>query len=101
MSDELLNLFEQYDRGRLSRRHLLQALGLAGAAAGVPALRSTSVFAQGSCGGERAKLPECDPTPGKLPFERTGWKTVLLDYLSCQCVDYQKEAAYYLSLIHI
>jgi catechol 2,3-dioxygenase-like lactoylglutathione lyase family enzyme len=100
MSDELLNLFEQYDRGRLSRRHLLQALGLAGAAAGVPALRSTSVFAQGSCGGERAKLPECDPTPGKLPFERTGWKTVLLDYLSCQCVDYQKEAAYYQALMN-
>ena len=28
--------------------------------------------------------PECDPTPAKLPFEPTGWKTVLLDHFSCQ-----------------
>src|SRR5262249_41108836 len=97
MNDELLNLFEQFDRGRLSRRRLLQALGLA---ASVPALRPAAGFAQGSCGGARASLPECDPTPAKLPFEPTGWKTVLLDHLSCQAVDYSKEAAYYAALMN-
>jgi len=100
MSDELLNLFEQFDRGRLSRRQLFKALGIAGIAAGVPILRTAETFAQGGCGGDRAKLPECDPTPAKLPFERTGWKTTMLDYLSCQCADYQKEAAYYQALMN-
>src|SRR5204862_4838601 len=57
-------------------------------------------FAQGQCGGARAGTPECDPTPAKLPFESTGWKTVLLDYLSCQVADYPKEAAYYQALMN-
>src|SRR6185503_6828531 len=34
------------------------------------------------------------------PFESTGWKTVLLDHLSCQVVDYPKEAAYYAALMN-
>ena len=50
------------------------------------ALRPATAFAQGQCGGARAGTPECDPTPAKLPFEPTGWKTVLLDHLSCQVV---------------
>ncbi|HZT77296.1 MAG TPA: VOC family protein [Vicinamibacterales bacterium] len=98
MSDHLTRLFEEYDRGRLSRRRLLQALGLA--AAGAAALRPAAGFAQGQCGGARANLPECDPTPAKLPFERTGWKTVVLDHFSCQAVDYQKEAAFYQALMN-
>lgn len=94
MSDELATLFNDFDRGRLSRRQLLQALGVA------VAIRPASAFAQGQCGGARAGTPECDPTPAKLPFEPTGWKTVLLDHFSCQVADYPKEAAYYAALMN-
>src|SRR5206468_5837273 len=59
-----------------------------------------AAFAQGQCGGARAGSPECDPTPAKLPFASTGWKTVLLDHLSCQVADYPKEAAYYAALMN-
>jgi len=94
MSADLFHLFEDFDRGRLSRRQLLQALGIA------VAIRPAAAFAQGQCGGARAGTPECDTTPAKAPFESTGWKTVLLDHLSCQCVDYAKEAAYYAALMN-
>jgi len=94
MSDDLALLLNAFDRGRLSRRQLLQALGIA------VAIRPASAFAQGQCGGARAGTPECDPTPAKLPFEPTGWKTILLDHFSCQVVDYPKEAAYYAALMN-
>jgi len=94
MSADLATLFDEFDRGRLSRRQLLKALGVAAA------IRPASAFAQGQCGGARAGTPECDPTPAKLPFAPTGWKTVLLDHLSCQVVDYSKEAAYYAALMN-
>ncbi|HEV2984399.1 MAG TPA: VOC family protein [Vicinamibacterales bacterium] len=94
MSADLATLFNDFDRGRLSRRQLLQALGLA------IAIRPASALAQGQCGGARAGTPECDPTPAKLPFAPTGWKTVLLDQLSCQVADYPKEAAYYAALMN-
>jgi len=94
MRNELTSLFNAFDRGMLSRRQLLTALGAA------VALRPAAAFAQGQCGGARAGTPECDPTPAKLPFEPTGWTTVLLDHLSCQVVDYPKEAAYYAALMN-
>jgi catechol 2,3-dioxygenase-like lactoylglutathione lyase family enzyme len=94
MSADLATLFNDFDRGRLSRRQLLTALGLA------LAIRPATAFAQGQCGGARAGTPECDPTLAKLPFEPTGWKTVLLDHFSCQVVDYPKEAAYYAALMN-
>jgi len=94
MSEELSRLFEAFDRQRLSRRQLFAALGIAAA------IRPVSLFAQGQCGGARAGTPECDTTPAKLPFEATGWKTVLLDHFSCQVADYQKEAAYYAALMN-
>src|SRR5437660_3124669 len=94
MSADLSMLFDDFDRGRISRRHLLKALGVA------MAVRPAAAFAQGQCGGARASLPECDPTPAKLPFEPTGWKTVLLDHLSCHAADYAKEAAYYQALMN-
>ena len=94
MSTDLSTLFTEFDRGRLSRRQLLMALGIA------VAIRPASAFAQGQCGGARAGTPECDPTPAKLPFEATGWNTVLLDHFSCQVVDYPKEAAYYAALMN-
>jgi len=94
MHDDLETLFDDFDRGRMSRRQLLTALGIA------VALRPAAAFAQGQCGGARAGTPECDPTPAKLPFEPTGWKTVLLDHFSCQVADYPKEAAYYAALMN-
>ena len=66
MSDDVTKLFNEFDRGRLSRRQLFQALGLS--AAGAALLTPSASFAQGQCGGARANLPECDPTPAKAPF---------------------------------
>jgi catechol 2,3-dioxygenase-like lactoylglutathione lyase family enzyme len=94
MADVLTNLFEEFDRGRLSRRRLLRALGVAAV------MRPAAALAQGQCGGARASLPECDPTPAKLPFAATGWKTVLLDHFSVQVADVEKEAAYYAALMN-
>lgn len=94
MKSDLAPLFDDFDRGRLSRRQLLIALGMA------VAVRPASALAQGQCGGARAGTPECDPTPAPLPFEPTGWKTVLLDHFSCQVAEYPKEAAYYAALMN-
>lgn len=94
MSDALGKLFNDFDRGLISRRHLLQVLGVAVVA------RPAMAFAQGSCGGARASLPECDTTPAKAPFASTGWKTVWLDHFSMQVADYQKEAAYFAALMN-
>ena len=94
MASEVSNLFNAFDRGVISRRQLLQALGIA------VALKPASLIAQGQCGGANKGTPECNTTPAKLPFESTGWKTVLLDHFSCQCADYAKEAAYYQALMN-
>jgi len=94
MSADLASLFDDFDRGGISRRQLLRALGIA------VAIRPAAAFAQGQCGGGRAGTPDCDPTPAKLPFEPTGWKTVLFDHFSCQVADYAKEAAYYAALMN-
>src|SRR5262245_30068427 len=97
MSDILTTLFNDYDRGRLSRRQLLQALGFAVAAAPL----SSTVFAQGQCGDRRrAGSPGCETTPAPPSFESTGWKTVLLDHFSMHVADYQKEAAYFAALMN-
>jgi catechol 2,3-dioxygenase-like lactoylglutathione lyase family enzyme len=94
MSADLNTIFRAFDRGVISRRQLLQALGIA------VALKPASLIAQGQCGGANKGTPGCDTTPAKLPFEPTGWKTVMLDHFSCQCVDYTKEAAYYQALMN-
>ena len=94
MSDQVGKLFNDFDRGFLSRRQLLQALGIAGVAA---AVQPFSAFAQSSC---KPGMPNCDPTPAKAPFKPTGWNTVLLDHLSMQVGDYEKEAAYFSALMN-
>ncbi|MFA5909639.1 MAG: hypothetical protein WC815_12740 [Vicinamibacterales bacterium] len=93
MSTNLSQLFSDFDRGVLSRRQLLQALGIAAV------VRPASAFAQGQCGGALKGTPQCDPTPAKAPFAPTGWKTVMLDHFSLQVADYSKEAAYYATLM--
>jgi catechol 2,3-dioxygenase-like lactoylglutathione lyase family enzyme len=95
MSDVPTRLFHDYDKGLISRRHLLQALGVAAA------LRPLSAFAQGQCGDRgRAGQPGCETTLAPPPFEPTGWKTVVLDCLSVQVADVEKEAAYYQALMN-
>lgn len=91
---DLNTLFADFDRGLLSRRQLLGALGLA------VAINPASAFAQGQCGGARKGTPECDTTPAKLPFAPTGWTTTLLDHFACQVVDYSKEAAFYAAIMN-
>jgi catechol 2,3-dioxygenase-like lactoylglutathione lyase family enzyme len=90
MSDELSKLFEAFDSGRLSRRRLLQTLGAAAVMAPVSAL-AMSAGLGGQTGEMSAQVP--------APFEPTGWKTVLLDHLSCKVADHEKEAAYYNALM--
>src|SRR5689334_14956821 len=99
MSDELTNLFEQYDRGRLTRRQLFQALGLTAGAAAL-AMAPVRVLGQGQCGGARAGTPGCDTTPAAPPFDATGWKTVRLNHFVFHVADYAKEAAYFAALMN-
>ena len=94
MSDMVGKLFNDFDRGLISRRTLLQALGIA------VVTRPAVAFAQGSCGGARKGTPACNPTPGALPFASTGWKTVLLDHFTVHVADLEKEAAYYETLMN-
>ena len=94
MNGNPTSLFEAFDRGLISRRTLLQAIGIA------LAMKPAGVIAQGQCGGALKGTPQCNTTPAKLPFEPTGWKTVLLDHFTCQCADYAKEAAYYQALMN-
>ncbi len=93
MSDALSKLFNDFDRGSISRRQLLQALGIAAVTAPMAG------FGQGGCGGERKGTPACNATPFPAPFAPTGWKTVLFDHFSLQVVDLEKEAAYYNALM--
>ena len=94
MADVVARLFRDFDRGLISRRRLLQALGVAAVA------RPKSVFAQGSCDGARAGTPECNTKVLPTPFAPTGWTTVLLDHFTMRVVDYKKEAAYFNALMN-
>jgi catechol 2,3-dioxygenase-like lactoylglutathione lyase family enzyme len=93
MEDVISKLFNDFDRGAMSRRRLLQALGLAAAAGPIAA------FGQGSCGGDQAGTPRCNTKPMPAPFAPTGWKTVLLDHFNLQVAELDKEAAYYNALM--
>jgi len=90
MSDGSLNLFEAFDRSRLSRRQLLHGLGCL-------ALAPASALAASAPQGPKKGWYGAPP---KLPFEPTGWKTVLLDHLSGQVEDHEKEAAFYNALMN-
>jgi catechol 2,3-dioxygenase-like lactoylglutathione lyase family enzyme len=94
MVDALARLFNDFDRGTISRRQLLQALGLAAVATPL-----SNALGQGRCGGTRAGTAACDTTPAKAPFEPTGWKTVYMDHFSLQAADHQREAAFYAALM--
>ena len=98
MSD-LDHLFSAYDRGLLSRRQILKALGFAAVA--TPFSGSISrLLAQGACAGrDRDTTAACNKTPMKAPFAPTGWKTVLMDHFSMKVTDAEKEAAWYAAFL--
>jgi predicted enzyme related to lactoylglutathione lyase len=94
MKKAISELFNDFDRGKISRRHLLQALGLAAAAA-----TPLATFGQGQCGGPAAGTAKCNTKALPPPFEPTGWKTVLLDHFTMQVAELDKEAAFYNALM--
>ncbi len=95
MEDKLATLFADFDRGRMSRRQLFQALGIA--AVGAPLVRA---LGQGQCAGKAADTTAmCNKTLKPAPFKPTGWKTVLLDHFTVQVTDAEAEAAYYAALM--
>jgi catechol 2,3-dioxygenase-like lactoylglutathione lyase family enzyme len=93
MEDRLTRLSDDVERGMLSRRQMLQALGLA--AIGAPL---ATAVAQGRCM-RTFGIPSCDTTAIKPLFDPTGWRTTSLDHLTMLVADYQKEAAFYTALI--
>lgn len=84
----------------LSRRQLLQSLGLAAAAAPFASLS----FGQGRCrdGYETSGCPltkDRATAPIAPVFAPTGWNTVALDHVAFRVADYRKEAAFYAALM--
>src|SRR5262247_700072 len=94
MNRSITRILDDFESGTLSRRQLLQLLG---AAAVVGPVATIATGAQ-TAGGGRSAAPR-DTTPLVPPFEATGWKTVWLDHLNYQCVDYKKAAAFYATLM--
>ena len=91
-------LFDAYDRGSLTRRQLLRALGLVAASA--PFVPLARAFAQGACAGrDRDTSSACNKTPFKPPFDPTGYRTVLLDHFNMQVTDAEREAAWYAAFL--
>jgi len=76
----------------ISRRRLLQTLGVA--AVGAP----LSALAQGRCMTTFGS-PACNTADIPPVFAPTGWKTVALDHLTFRVADYKKEAAFYIALM--
>jgi len=74
----------------ISRRQLLAVL------AAIPVVPAHA-FGQDAPGGRGQQ--QRDTTPLVPPFEPTGWKTVWLDHLNYECVDYKKAAAFYATLM--
>jgi predicted enzyme related to lactoylglutathione lyase len=100
MDSSTRRLLEEFESGRISRRQLLQALGLA-AAATVPArlIGQTPPAAAGR-GGGGGRGNAAPRVPVARPFADTGWKTVWLDKLEYQCVDPEKAAGFYVALMN-
>ncbi len=98
MSD-IDNLFASYDRGLISRRQILKALGMAAVAS--PFAGSFSrAFAQGQCAGRASDTTaSCLKTLMPAPFKPTGWKTTLMDHFSMKVTDAEREAAWYAAFL--
>ena len=105
MSRPIAQIVNESGCGTISRRQLLVAF--AAAAVVGPATTFAQGGVQGRAGGDstgrggggRGRGAPRDTTPLVLPFASTGWKTVWLDHLDYQCVDYKKAAAFYATLM--
>jgi catechol 2,3-dioxygenase-like lactoylglutathione lyase family enzyme len=84
MEQLIAKMVGDFERGRLTRRELIQ--GLAMIATAGPALAA-----------EQAGAKPAPPIP--QAFEPTGWKTVWLDHISYSVADYRKSAAFYRDLM--
>jgi catechol 2,3-dioxygenase-like lactoylglutathione lyase family enzyme len=90
----------------MSRRKLLQALGITAVGTPLAAALGTSAFAQGGCRdgygqaqGRCTLSKEVATAAIKPVFDSTGWKTIGLDHLTFEVADYKKEAAFYTALM--
>jgi catechol 2,3-dioxygenase-like lactoylglutathione lyase family enzyme len=93
------HLFAAYDRGLISRRQILKALGMAAVATPFTGAISRA-FAQGQCAGrDKDTTAACGKTVMPPPFKPTGWKTVLMDHFSMKVTDAEKEAAWYAAFL--
>ena len=78
-------LLQDFERGRMSRRQLIQSLALAAAAAAP----GGTLLAQGAQKASSIPPPH-DPAP---------WKTVWLDHISYAVTDYRRSTAFYRDLM--
>jgi len=85
MEHVIENLLQDFERGKMSRRQLIQSLALAAAAAAPGA----TLLAQG------AKAPSMIPAAK----DAAPWKTVWLDHISYAVSDYRRSAAFYRDLM--
>jgi catechol 2,3-dioxygenase-like lactoylglutathione lyase family enzyme len=85
MEHVIENLRQDFERGKMSRRQLIQSLALAAAAAAPGA----TLLAQG------AKAPSMIPAAK----DAAPWKTVWLDHISYAVSDYRRSAAFYRDLM--
>ena len=85
MEHVIEGLLSDFERGRMSRRQLIQSLALAAAAAAP----GGTLLAQGA---QKASTipPPHDPAP---------WKTVWLDHISYAVTDYRRSTAFYRDLM--
>jgi catechol 2,3-dioxygenase-like lactoylglutathione lyase family enzyme len=83
MEQLIEGLLNDFERGRMTRRQLIQSLALAAAAA-----------APGSALAQGAKASTIPPPKDPAP-----WKTVWLDHISYAVSDYRRSAAFYRDLM--
>jgi hypothetical protein len=89
MTGSIIQLFNDFDGGKISRRQLVHALAVAAVALpassfgqGTPA-RGAAPGDSGRAGGGRGRGAVVrDTTPLVMPFEPTGWNTVWLDHFN-------------------
>jgi catechol 2,3-dioxygenase-like lactoylglutathione lyase family enzyme len=84
MESMIARMLGDFERGRLTRRELIQSLALLAAAG--PAAAA-----------QQAGAKPAPPIP--QAFEPTGWKTMYLDHISFAVADYRKSAAFYRDLM--
>src|SRR6478672_13775190 len=85
MENVIERLLADFERGRMSRRQLIQSLALAAAAAAP----GGTLLAAGAQNASTIPPPH-DPAP---------WKTVYLDHISYAVSDYRRSAAFYRDLM--